>query len=111
MIAADRWLNRRSRLLKRCDEASTQAAIVSKTIDINPVVRRIRVDLETDLAPAINADAGGKSLDIGGGWSAEVPLTLRGALFVGFPERWDLTLHYLCVLRESNPIWAERTIE
>jgi len=53
VIAADRWLNRRSRLLKRCDEASTQAAIVSKTIDINPVVRRIRVDLETDLAPLL----------------------------------------------------------
>src|SRR5689334_21808869 len=74
-----RRLDRRGVLLNGRYETSAGAAVIAKAIDVDPVVRRIGIDLEADLASTIDADAGGEAFDISGRRTAEVPYFLRGA--------------------------------
>ncbi len=68
-----RRLDRRG-LLERGDQARAESAVIPQPIDVDPVTRGRRVDLERNHLPAIDADVGRESFDRRGTAVGEVPL-------------------------------------
>src|SRR4030095_7941529 len=59
------------------DLARAIAPVIAKPVDIEPVVRRRRVDLELDHLALVHADVGGETLDVWVSVTNHVPLALR----------------------------------
>ena len=64
---------------ERIDEPRTVAVVVADTVDVDPVVGGIGVDLEFDSLAYIDADIGGKTLDVFVTVAVDTPDRPRGS--------------------------------
>ena len=76
-IAQRRRLVLHARVLKRGDLTGAHAAIVAEPVNIDPIIVRIRIDLEVDRGAVIDADVGRESLDIRIARAVDAPLAFR----------------------------------
>ena len=70
-------LGQRDRWRDGGDLSSSHSAVIAHSVDIEPVVRGVRIDLETDRLATIHADVSGKPLNRRVAGPGHIPFTRR----------------------------------